>query len=47
MSFCIVAEDCNVIYVDFFVYGLFNVVSSVMQCMPWCMVGSELETYGW
>ena len=24
MSLCVVAEDSNVIYVDLFVYGLFN-----------------------
>jgi len=24
VSLCDVAEDCNVIYVDLFVYGLFN-----------------------
>ena len=27
MSFCVVAEDWNVVYVDLFVYGLFNDVS--------------------
>ena len=27
MSLCVVAEDFNVIYVDLFVYGLFNDVS--------------------
>ena len=37
MSICVVAEVCNVIYVDLFVYGLFNDVS-VMQCMQWCLV---------
>jgi len=36
VSLCVVAEDCNVIYVDLFVYGLFNdvlVMSSMQHCM--------------
>ena len=32
MSLCVVAEDWNVIYVDLFVYGLFNDMP-VMQGM--------------
>jgi len=30
VSLCVVAEYCNVIYVDLFIYGLFNDVLSVM-----------------
>ena len=45
MSLCVVAEDWNVLYVDLFVYSLFNDVS-VMQCMQHCMVGSNSQAYG-
>ena len=42
VSLCVVAEDWNVVYVDLFVYGLFNDVS-VMQCM----VGSVWYVVNW
>ena len=45
MSLCVVAEDWNVVCVDLFVYGLFNVLL-VKQSMQHCVVGCELERYG-
>ena len=45
VSLCVVAEDWNVVCVDLFVYGLFNVMLA-MQSMQHCVVSSELERYG-
>ena len=42
---CVVAEEWNVVCVDLFVYGLFNVML-VMRSMQHCVVGCELERYG-
>jgi hypothetical protein len=40
VSFCVVAEDWNVVCVDLFVYGLFNDML-VMQSKQQFVVGSE------